>query len=168
MSSYATYVGRGEAERVCDIAARSAPRSSAASPSERRARAGAARAGLRLGLENHPERTPAELLAKIGVDADVLGATVDTGWWGTQGYDAARAIEELAEHVLHVHLKDVRAAGEPHETCPWGEGVVPIEGACACSERLGYAGAIAVSTSPRRWIRATTRRMRLQLEEWLA
>ena len=32
-----------------------------------------------------------------------------------------RAIEELGEHVAHVHLKDVRRVGEPHETCAWGE-----------------------------------------------
>ena len=52
-----------------------------------------------------------------------------------------RAIEELAEHVLHVHLKDVRAVGEPHETCRWGEGVVDDRGvrARAAADRLRRA-----------------------------
>ena len=62
---------------------------------------------------------------------DVLGATVDTGWWATQGYDPVRAIGELGERVLHVHLKDVHA-GE-HVTCRWGEGIVPVR---ECVERL--------------------------------
>src|SRR5437762_1592037 len=47
---------------------------------------------VKLGYENHPaEKTPQDLLRKIGSgDQDVIGATIDTGWFGTQGYDAAR------------------------------------------------------------------------------
>src|SRR5207253_2471926 len=72
------------------------------------------RYGLRLGIENHPEKTPEEMLVKIGDGGDGvlsqrrIGTTVDTGWYGTQGYDAAEAIERLGPHVFHVHLKDVR------------------------------------------------------------
>ena len=84
--------------------------------------------GVTLAIENHPERTPQEVLDKIEQGDGTLAATVDTGWWGTQGYDAVQAIEELGSHVRHVHLKDVRAVGEPHDTCRWGEGVVDIEG----------------------------------------
>ena len=79
-----------------------------------------------LAVENHPEKTPAELLEKIARGHGAFAATVDTGWWGTHGYDAARAIEELGRQAVHVHLKDVLAEGEPHETCRWGEGIVPI------------------------------------------
>jgi L-ribulose-5-phosphate 3-epimerase len=104
--------------------------------------------GVRIGIENHPERTPDEVLAKIEQGDGTLGATVDTGWWATQGYDAARAIEELGEHVLHVHLKDVLAAGEPHETCRWGNGLVPIEACVRALQRLGYAGALTVEHEP--------------------
>src|SRR5919206_1382712 len=65
--------------------------------------------GVKLAIENHPgEKTPADVLRQIGDGGDgTLGTAVDTGWWGTQGYDAARAIEELGEHILCVHLKDV-------------------------------------------------------------
>ncbi|HEX2623611.1 MAG TPA: hypothetical protein VHL11_25800, partial [Phototrophicaceae bacterium] len=52
--------------------------------------------GLKFGLENHPEKTPEELLAKLGKgNEDVLGVAVDTGWFGTQGYDAAQALDIL-------------------------------------------------------------------------
>ena len=48
--------------------------------------------GVRFNLENHPEKTAAELLEKIGDGGEGrIGATVDTGWFGTQGYDAAQA-----------------------------------------------------------------------------
>jgi sugar phosphate isomerase/epimerase len=104
---------------------------------------------LRFGIENHPERTPAEVLAQIGDGAGGrIGATVDTGWWGTQGYDAARAIRDLAPHVLHVHLKDVRHAGMPHETCGYGQGVVPLEACVTALREIGYAGAISVEHEP--------------------
>src|ERR671922_236155 len=73
-----------------------------------------------------------------------FGTTVDTGWWGTQGYDAAEAIEELRDHVLHVHLKDVRAVGEPHDTCPWGEGVVDVEACVRALQQIGYEGALVI------------------------
>ena len=107
--------------------------------------------GVRLAIENHPEKTPDELLAKIAAGDGTLGATVDTGWWATQGYDAARAIEELGERALHVHLKDVVAVGEPQETCRWGEGIVPIEGCVRALRKQGYAGAISIEHEPERY-----------------
>jgi sugar phosphate isomerase/epimerase len=124
---------------------------------------------VRLGIENHPERTPQELLEKIRSGGEMFGATIDTGWWGTQGYDAARAIEELSDHLLHVHLKDVLAVDEPHETCRWGEGIVPIEECVRTLRRTGYPGGIAVEHEPETFDPTDdVRAMRAQLEGWLA
>ena len=92
--------------------------------------------GVVLAVENHPEQTPAEVLAKIEAGRETMRATVDTGWWATQGYDPARAIEELGPHVVHVHLKDVLHEGEPHETCPGARGSStsrPASGRCSGS-----------------------------------
>jgi sugar phosphate isomerase/epimerase len=103
---------------------------------------------LKFGIENHPEKTPEELLAKIGDGgAGRIGATVDTGWFGTQGYDAAQAIARLSDHLLHVHLKDVLAPGA-HETCRYGRGVVPIEACVRALQQIGYQGAISVEHEP--------------------
>ncbi len=103
---------------------------------------------VRYGLENHPEKTPEEVLAKLGpADADVLGAAVDTGWFGTHGYDAALALEKLAGRVAHVHLKDVLKAGE-HRTCQLGSGVVPIERCVAALKAQSYQGAISIEHEP--------------------
>lgn len=99
-------------------------------------------------LENHPQKTTAELLADMGEgDEDVIGATVDTGWFGTQGYDAAQAIRELGDRVFYVHLKDVRAAGA-HDTCAYGDGVVPIADCVAALQEIGYTGTISVEHEP--------------------
>jgi sugar phosphate isomerase/epimerase len=125
---------------------------------------------LRFGLENHPERSPDEVLERIGDDAGGrIGVTVDTGWWGTQGYDAARAIRELAARLFHVHLKDVRHAGMPHETCGYGRGIVPLEACVEALRGIGYRGAISVEHEPDEGDpRPEIRRARELLEEWLA
>jgi sugar phosphate isomerase/epimerase len=104
---------------------------------------------LRLAIENHPnEHTPADMLAEIGDDSGGrIGTTVDTGWWGTQGYDAARAIADLAPHVMHVHLKDVRAVGG-HDCCRFGEGVVPARDCVETLVGMGYEGAISIEHEP--------------------
>jgi sugar phosphate isomerase/epimerase len=103
---------------------------------------------LRLGIENHSEKTPDEMLAKIGDGSGGrIGTTVDTGWYGTHGYDAAQAIAQLGEHVLHVHLKDVLAAGA-HNSCRYGQGSVPIEACVRTLLKIGYRGAFAVEHEP--------------------
>ena len=80
-------------------------------------------------IENHPE-TDAGGDARADRERGRHRRVRHDGRHGLVGDARLRrgaAIEELGEHVLHVHLKDVRAVGEPHETCRWGEGVVPIE-----------------------------------------
>ena len=170
VGSYATWVGPGNVERACELALAVGTRVIGGGISgDPELLAPVLRVhGVRLGIENHPERTPAEVLAKIERGEGTLGATVDTGWWATQGYDPVRAIEDLAPHLLHVHLKDVRAHGEPHETCRWGEGVVDVEGCVRALRRLGYAGALAVEHEPEDHDPSEEcRAMRAELEEWL-
>ncbi len=106
------------------------------------------RYGLRFGLENHPEKTPTELLAKIGQgDTDVIGVAIDTGWFGTQGYDAAQAIRTLAPVLVHVHLKDVLAPGA-HDTCRLGAGIVPVRECVQALRDLGYRGGVSIEHEP--------------------
>jgi sugar phosphate isomerase/epimerase len=150
VATYATWVGPSNIERACDLAlAAGTAVIGGGFSGDIGAIVDALRArSVRLGIENHPEKTPDEVLAKIGAATDVLGATVDTGWFATQGYDPVRALEELREHVVHVHLKDVKAEGEPHETCPWGQGIVDIEGCVRALRRRGYTGALSVEHEP--------------------
>ena len=125
--------------------------------------------GVTLAIENHPERTPAEVLAKIEAGGGTVAATVDTGWWATQGYDPVQAIEELGAGVAHVHLKDVRQVGEPHETCAWGEGIVDVEACVRALLRIDYAGFYTVEHEPEdRDPSEEIRAMRERLEGWLA
>lgn len=103
---------------------------------------------LRYGLENHPEKTPEEVLARLGDPAGGrMGVTLDTGWFGTQGYDAAEAIKRLADRLVYLHLKDVKSVGT-HVTCRFGTGVVPIERCAAAVKEIGYQGGISIEHEP--------------------
>jgi sugar phosphate isomerase/epimerase len=168
VGSYQVSVGPKNLERACDIAAAlgTSMLSGGVPLGDGRLETLLDERGLRFAFENHPdEQTPAEVLGKIGVH----GTCVDTGWYGTQGYSAPRAIEELGERVYHVHLKDVRAVGEPHETCRWGEGIVDVEGCVRALRSIGYTGTIVVEHEPETFDPSDEiRSMREQLEGWLA
>jgi L-ribulose-5-phosphate 3-epimerase len=103
--------------------------------------------GVRFAYENHPEKSPQEVLALIGDAEDVLGAAVDTGWWATQGYDPVQAIKDLRGRLFYVHLKDVERPGA-HVTCMHGTGCAEIDG---CVDELlasGYQGALSIEHEP--------------------
>ena len=99
--------------------------------------------GVRFAYENHPERTPQEVLDLIGEADDVLGAAVDTGWWATQGYDPVAAIHDLSGRLFHVHLKDVEEPGA-HVTCMHGDGCARIADCVQALLDIGYTGPVSV------------------------
>ena len=122
---------------------------------------------LRFGYENHPEQTPTELLERIHGGGGRIGVTLDTGWFGTHGYDAADAIRELGPHLVHVHFKDVLEAGK-HETCRFGAGVVPLEACAKMLADVGYDGFVSVEHEPETFDpTADVRASKALLEEWL-
>lgn len=116
--------------------------------------------GVRFGLENHPEKTPEEILEKVGDGGSGwLGIAVDTGWFGTHGYPADQALDVLGDYVIHVHMKDVfpPVFSDPpgvtmksigHETCAFGRGVVPIQACVETLRRGGYKGALSIEHEP--------------------
>jgi L-ribulose-5-phosphate 3-epimerase len=128
------------------------------------------RHGLRLGVENHPERSMEEVTATIGDGEDgLIGATVDTGWFATHGVDPVAAIRHLGTRVVHVHLKDVAQVGPPHQTTAYGRGVVDLAGCIRALDEIGYSGGISVEHVPDDHDpREEIRDARQALEGWLA
>ncbi len=129
---------------------------------------------LRLAVENHPEKSAAELLARMGEgDEDVVGACVDTGWFGTQECDAAKAMHELKGRVFHIHLKDVKARRAErtgyeltdmgHECCRLGTGIVPVEQAVKIAVQDGFDGPISIEQEPELYDPSEDVRASLQL-----
>ena len=103
--------------------------------------------GVRFNIENHPEKSAAELLGRIGGGNEWLGVCVDTGWLGTQGVDGPAVIAGCAPFVRHTHVKDVKAAGR-HETCLLGEGSARVADCVAAMLKTGYAGAWSWEDEP--------------------
>jgi sugar phosphate isomerase/epimerase len=106
-----------------------------------------AETGVGFAFENHPESSAAEMYERIEGYEDCMGFAFDTGWAGTQGFDAPETVRELGEDLTEIHLKDVRAAGS-HETCALGEGVVDVWGVLDALEEIGYDGWLSVEHEP--------------------
>ncbi len=106
---------------------------------------------LKFAIENHPEKTPEAMLEKIGDGGQgTIGTALDTGWYGTQGYDAVQAVQKLGKHIFHVHLKDVIAVGG-HETCRFGRGCVLVGACVRALEEIGYRGDYSVEHEPEKF-----------------
>jgi len=102
----------------------------------------------RWAYENHPEKTPAEIMEKIGGgDFSRVGVALDTGWCGTHGMDALEAAKVVREKLFIVHLKDVKAVGG-HDTCALGEGVVAVEKVVRFLVESGWEGTIGIEHEP--------------------
>lgn len=104
--------------------------------------------GIKYAIENHPEKNPQELLARIGDYGEVIGVTQDTGFWGQFGYDAIKATRELKDHLFHMHLKQVHQTPDGWHSCAYDEGVVDIQGVVNTLKEIGYSGAISVEHEP--------------------
>jgi len=115
--------------------------------------------GVLYAVENHPEKNAKELWARLGQgDEDVVGVALDTGWCGTQSWNALEALREFYPRLFAIHLKDVKAkrsqpSGLPfvdmgHETCRLGDGVVPIPAIVEKLRKLDYRGPVGIEHEP--------------------
>ncbi|HEU5010595.1 MAG TPA: hypothetical protein VFT33_07870, partial [Gaiellaceae bacterium] len=82
VATYATWVDPSNIERACELARGIGTNVIGAGFSgEPEALAPVLREhDVRLAVENHPEKTPSEILAKIERSEGTFGPTVDTGW----------------------------------------------------------------------------------------
>jgi sugar phosphate isomerase/epimerase len=95
--------------------------------------------GIAFNIENHPEHTAQEILAKIDGGNRWLGVCVDTGWLATQSAPVPETIVTIGPFVRHAHIKDVREHGT-HETCLLGEGVAQVAVCLDALRTIGYEG----------------------------
>jgi sugar phosphate isomerase/epimerase len=136
--------------------------------------------GIVYGYENHPEKSVAEILAKLGEgDEDVIGLTADTGWMGTGGIDVLPAMHRLMPRVKHVHLKDLKPRRAEktgyqlidmgHESCQLGDGTLPVEAVARMLTAVGYRGAVCIEHEPEDYDpRAECAESLVRVRRWLA
>jgi len=99
--------------------------------------------GVRLAYENGSEKDGSEMLAAIQGGNEWIGTNIDTGNMAAQGGDPARAIRELGETIIHVHLKDVPAIGS-HDCVAIGTGIVDVPGVIRELQACGYDGWLSI------------------------
>jgi L-ribulose-5-phosphate 3-epimerase len=108
--------------------------------------------GIKYAIENHPEKTPHELIERLGRMpsgwTDVIGVAQDTGFWGQFGYDAVKATRELAPYLYHQHHKQVKQVDGHWHSCAYDEGVVDMAAVTKTLIELGYQGAVSVEHEP--------------------
>ncbi len=127
------------------------------------------REGVRFAFENHPNEKGIEDIQRLigEAPADLVGATIDTGWFMTYGIPDDEAVRVLLDRVMHVHLKDIEAVGG-HETCTYGDGIVPLAECVRILEEGGYQGHYSIEHEPYTFDpSADCVRSKALLENWL-
>lgn len=108
-----------------------------------------ARYGIKLAFENHPQEvTPQIVLDKIGNGRfPNIGNAFDTGWWGTHNYPVLNALDELKDHILLVHLKNIEAPGA-HVAARFDQGILDLKSVVQRLKEIGYNGWISLEYEP--------------------
>lgn len=108
--------------------------------------------GVRLAFEPEPgmflERPAGylELRERLGAGGERLGLCLDVGHLLCTGdLPVGRVIAELAPHLLHVHLDDVKDG--VHEHLPFGQGDLDLPETLAALRVAGFDGIAAVELS---------------------
>jgi sugar phosphate isomerase/epimerase len=112
----------------------------------------AAKAGVRLALENHIDYNSSEILQLLNdVNSPNLGVNFDSGNFLRVLDDPVEAMHKLAPHVLATHIKDLRPVkGVPADawhffSCvPTGDGLIQNEELARILSQNGYQGFLAV------------------------
>jgi sugar phosphate isomerase/epimerase len=101
------------------------------------------RYGVHVAYENGGEPDAAAIIDAIHGGNEWVGANIDTGNMAAQGGDPVRAIRQLGERILHVHLKDVAAVGG-HDCVAIGAGIVDVPGVMQALRELAYDGWLSI------------------------
>ena len=101
--------------------------------------------GIRIALETHEGPTRNGKLARellCEVDHPGVGFNYDTGniYYYSDDVDPAEDIKEIADQVIHVHLKDTQGGKGQWRFCALGEGRVNFPKVIETLESAGYDG----------------------------
>jgi L-ribulose-5-phosphate 3-epimerase len=109
----------------------------------------AADQGIRIALETHGGPTRNGKLAKEFLEELAhpnVGCNYDTGniFYYDDNVDPAEDIREIADKVVHVHLKDTQGGKEEWKFCGLGEGRVNFAKIIATLDSVGFRGPYSI------------------------
>lgn len=101
--------------------------------------------GIRLAIHNHgPDMdlfpTPASVYREIRSLDPGIGLCIDIGHTTRCGVDPAEAVEEYADRVFDLHIKDVDRAAKDGRTVALGRGVVDLHRLVRTLRQVGFRG----------------------------
>jgi sugar phosphate isomerase/epimerase len=103
--------------------------------------------GLTIAIENHFDNTfekPEDYRRLFDeIDSPALGLCLDTGHFAASGVDMISLIDEFAERLVHIDLKDCAREGEA-SFVPFGEGIVDFDAVLSRAASAGYEGYLIV------------------------
>ena len=102
-----------------------------------------ARYRVRVGYENHPEQDVTEILERIKGGNEWVGVTLDTGSLAEHGGDPVRAVRQLGDRLMHVHIRDAPAVGS-ELSVPIGSGIVDVPGVVSELVKSDYEGWVSI------------------------
>jgi L-ribulose-5-phosphate 3-epimerase len=102
-------------------------------------------AGVRIALETHEGATRTGAIARRlleEIDHPAVGLNYDTAniIYYNGDVDPATDIRQIADRVLHVHLKDTRGGKGDWQFCTLGQGRVDFPSVIATLESVGFQG----------------------------
>jgi sugar phosphate isomerase/epimerase len=105
----------------------------------------AADQGVRVALETHGGLTRTGALCKKlldAVDHAAIGVNYDTGniYYYNDALDPAEDVRQIADRVVHVHLKDTLGGKGEWLFCPLGDGRVDFSAVLGVLRERGFAG----------------------------
>ncbi len=101
--------------------------------------------GIRLAIHNHgPDMglfpTPASVYAQIKNLDSRIGLCMDIGHTQRCGIDPSDALEQYADRIFDLHVKDVDRAEANGKTVPLGHGVIDIHRFVRIMRKVRYSG----------------------------
>lgn len=103
--------------------------------------------GVRIALENH-HRNVLEVPQDYervfdAIDEESVGLCLDTGHFAASGVDMFGMIDQFADRLVHIDLKDCRGSGATNFV-RYGEGDVDFDGLLAHAIANGFAGQVVI------------------------
>lgn len=100
---------------------------------------------IKMALHNHPKTWPPdEVLSACESRSKLIGSCSDTGHWMRAKFVPVEKLRQLQGRVLHLHLKDLNAFGQPAHDLPWGTGLGDVKGMMEELKRQGYKGYLSI------------------------
>jgi len=107
---------------------------------------------INVAIHNHPRASsnywnPDMVMKALEGRSKRLGVCADVGHWKREGIDPVKGLEQVAERLISLHFKDVKAPEEGEEEqhdVIWGTGVCNVPGMLKVLRDINFSGLMSI------------------------